>query len=139
MLQFYVAFISFVSVHIFEHIYYCSFLLLKLGLHSQMLVLNYIKNWKHEYQSLVSEKEGGSLGGQWSFEKSRRSSHFVCTCFIVVGTRLSKYRQLPMALYFRQIFEAWGGEIFNQSTLFSIIIALPETFIVLQLNYYSIY
>ena len=32
-----------------------------------------------------------SLGGRWSFEKCRRScSHFVCTCFIVVGTRLSK-------------------------------------------------
>ena len=59
---------SFVSVHIFEHKYYCLFLLLNL-----------------------------SLGGQWSFEKSRGScSHFVCTCFIVVGTRLSKYRQFPM-------------------------------------------
>ena len=32
----------------------------------------------------------------WFFEKSRRSPHFVCTCFIVVGTRLSTYRQLPM-------------------------------------------
>ena len=99
------------SVHIFEHKYYCSFLLLNLGLHSHMLVLNYRRNWKHGYRSLVSEKEGGSgfydnqifadyclsLGRRWSFEKSRRScSHFVCTCFIVVGTRLSKYRQLPM-------------------------------------------
>ena len=31
-----------------------------------------------------------------------------------------------------------GGEIFNQSTLISIIIALPETYILLQLNYYCI-
>ena len=107
----FIAFILFVSVHIFEHKNYCSFLLLNLGLHSHMLVLNYRKNWKHGYQSLLTEKEGGwgfydnqiftdyflSLGGRWSFEKTRRScSHFVCTCFIVVGTRLSKYRQLSM-------------------------------------------
>jgi len=40
--------------------YYCSFLLLNLGLHSHMLVLNYRQNWKHRYWSLVGEKEGGS-------------------------------------------------------------------------------
>ena len=82
-----------------------------------------------------------SLGGQWSFEKSRRScSHFVCTCFIVVGTRLSKYRQLPMEVcIFVKYSKLGGGKIFNQSTLISIIIALPEAFILLQLNYYSIY
>jgi hypothetical protein len=56
----FIAFISFVSVHIFEHKYYCSFLLLNLGLHSHMLVLNYRKDLKHGYQSLVSEREGGS-------------------------------------------------------------------------------
>ena len=56
----FVAFIFFVSVRIFEHKYYCSFLLLNLGLHSHMLVLNYRKNLKHGYRSLVSEKEGGS-------------------------------------------------------------------------------
>ena len=54
-------FITFISVHIFEHKYYCSFLLLNIGLHSHMLVLNYRKDWKHGYRSLASGKEGGSM------------------------------------------------------------------------------
>ena len=37
------SFISFVSVHIFEHKYYCSLLLLNKGLHSHKLVLIYRK------------------------------------------------------------------------------------------------
>ena len=56
----FITFISFDLVHIFEHKYYCSFLLLNLGLHSHMLVLNYRQNWIHGYRSLVIEKEGGS-------------------------------------------------------------------------------
>ena len=76
-----------------------------------------------------------SLGGLWSFEKSRSCLHFVCTSFIVVGTRLSKYRQLPMEVrIFVKYSKLGGGLIFNQSTLISIIIALSETFILLQLD-----
>ena len=92
-----------------------------------MLVLNYRQIWKHGYWSLVSQKEGGSwfydnqifadnclsLGGRWSFEKGWRScSHFVCTCFIVVGTRLSKYRQFPMevCIFVKYSKLGWGGE-----------------------------
>ena len=123
-----------------------------------MLVFNYKKNWKHEYRNLVSEKEGRSgfyynqifadyrlsLGGRWrwSFEKCRRScSHFVCTCFIVVGTRLFKYRKLPMEVCIFVKYSKLGGGRGNiQSINFNLdFIALPETFILLQLNYYSIY
>ena len=54
------------------------------------------------------------------------SSHFICTWFIVVGTRLSKYRQLPMGVCIFVNYSKLerGGEIFNQSTLISIIIVV---------------
>jgi hypothetical protein len=52
-----------------------------------------------------------SLGRRWSFEKSRRSSsHFVCTCFIVVGTRLFRYRQLSMEVCIFVKYSKLGGE-----------------------------
>ena len=50
-----------------------------------------------------------SLGGLWSFEKSRSCLHFVCTCFIVVGTRLSKYRQLPIEVCIFVKYSKLGG------------------------------
>ena len=56
----FIVYISFVSVHIFEHDITARFLLLNLGLHSHIFVLNYRQNWKHGYRSLVSEMEGGS-------------------------------------------------------------------------------
>jgi hypothetical protein len=101
-----------------------------------MFILNYRKIWKHEYWSLVSEKQDGSgfydnqifadycmsLGGLWSFEKNLRSClHFVCARFIVVSTRLSKYRQLLMEVC---IFVKYLNQIFNQSTLILIIIVV---------------
>ena len=55
----FIAFIFFVSVHIFEYKYYCSFLLLNLGLHSHMPVLNYRKNLKTQISKLSKWK------GRW--------------------------------------------------------------------------
>ena len=120
----FIAFISYVSVHIFENKYYCSVLLLNLGLHSHMLVLNYRKIENTDIEVQLVKRKGGlgiydnqifadyclSLGVRWSFEKSRRScSHFVCTCFIVVGTRLSKYRKLPMEVCIFVKYSKLGG------------------------------
>ena len=115
---FYCLFISFASVHIFEHKYHCSFLLLNLGLHSHMFVLNSRKNWKHGYQSLISEKEGGSgfydnqilsyclsLGGP--LRGAKEVVHILIACVLLLSAPdcLNTDNEI---LNFRKIFKARG-------------------------------
>jgi hypothetical protein len=116
------AFISFVSVHIIEHKYYCSFLLLNLGLHSHMLVLNFRKYRKYGYRNLVTEKEGGS--GFYDNQifadycLSLRGQKLFTFCLHVFYCCRHQIQAIANgSLYFRKIFKAWGQGKYSTNQL----------------------